>query len=165
LEPILTGKLLTGNEKEFKKITSQIKNNKPSKEAVYHANKRSLETFNSAMFFYHQSRFKHNNSLLNSNYQEAAKIILGKEQSDSCTEDLLYVLNNLSFSMSYKLSADHYNNKKAFTTFKELTKNTLLKNIMQYLKDVENGRENLREDKTLELLTSTKSFLLERFHP
>ena len=165
LEPILTGNLLTGDEKGFEKIISEIKRGKPSKEAVDHANKRSLETFNSAMFFYHQSRFKYNNSLLNSNCPEAAKTILGKEQSNSCTEDLLYVLNNLSFSMSYNLSADYYNNKKTFTTFKELTKNTLLKNIMQYLKNVENGRENLREDKTLELLTSTKSFLLERFHP
>lgn len=165
LEPVLTGNLLTGDEKDFEKIISQIKNSKPPKEAIGHANKRSLETFNSAMFFYHQSRFKHNSSLLNSNCLEAAKTILGKEQSNSCTEDLLYVLNNLSFSMSYKLSADYYDKKKSFTTFKDLTQTPLLKNIITYLKDVENGKENLREDKTLELLTLTKSFLLERFHP
>ncbi len=166
LEPILTGNLLTGDEKGFEKIISQIKNGKPSKEAVDHANKRSLETFNSAMFFYNQNMFKRNNLLLSSNSpKEAAKIILGKEQSNSCTEDLLYVLNNLSFSMSYKLSADDYNNKEAFTTFKELLKNPLLKNIVEYLKNVENGKENLREDKTLELITLTKDFLLENFNP
>jgi len=164
LEPVLTGNLLIGNEKDFKKIKSDIKKGEPSKEAVDHANKRSLETFNSAMFFYNQSRFKHNNLLLNSDYLEAARTILGKERSNSCTEDLLYVLNNLSFSMSYKLSAEHYN-KNNFTTFKNLTKNPILKNIIQYLKNVENGRESLREDKTLGLLNSTKSFLLEQFHP
>lgn len=163
LEPILTGNLLTGNEKDFKKIKSEIKKGTPSKEAIEYANKRSLETFNSAIFFYNQSRFKHNNLLLNSNYLEAAKIILGKQQSNSCTEELLYTLNNLSFSLSYKLSAEYYDKKKSFTTFKDIAINPLLDNVMTYLKNVENGRENLREDKTSELISLTRSFLSANF--
>lgn len=161
LEPMLTGNILIGDKEIFENLKSGIKTGKPPDQAVEYANKRSLETFNSALWFYNQNRFKCNETLLNTNnYEKAAANILKGETSSLCSENLLYALNNLSFSLSYKLSADHYSKEKSFTQFKDLIKNPLLESVVKYIKDVENCRENLSEDKTLEFLTRTKNFFL-----
>lgn len=166
LEPIFTGSLLVGDEKSFEKMKSEMRQGKPSDDAVEYANKRSLETFNSALFFYHQNKFKCNESLfVSSSSNKIAKIILEEEILDFCSESLLYTLNNLSFSLSYKLSAEHYIKRKSFTTFKTLMKNSLLKELIRYIKDVENGVVELKEDVTLEFIAKTKDFLLDSFHP
>lgn len=166
LEPVLTGNLLEGDEKNFKKLKSEIKKGRPSDIAVEYANKRSLDTFNSALFFYNQNKLKCHNSLLNScSSKNVAEILLEGKVLDFCSEDLLYVLNNLSFSLSYKLSADYYNERESFTIFKNLIKHSILKDLVAYIKDVENGRKELREDKTLEFVVKTKNFLLKGFNP
>ncbi|MDP2909172.1 MAG: hypothetical protein Q8N77_05180, partial [Nanoarchaeota archaeon] len=163
-EPVITGNLLIGDEKNFEKIKSKIEKGIPSSEAVEYANKRSLETFNSALWFYNQNKFKCNETLLNTNAPEKASAIILKEETlDFCSEDLLYTLNNLSFSLSYKLSADHYKNEKSSITFEDLMKNPLLKDLMIYLKNVENSREELKEEKTLGFITKTRDYLLIDF--
>lgn len=166
LEPILTGSLLVGDEKIFEKMKFEIKKGKPSDDAVEYANKRSLETFNSALLFYHQNKFKCNESLLNSDSSEKiAKTILEEKILNFCTKDLLYALNNLSFSLSYKLSAEHYMENKSSTSFKALIKKTLLKELVGYIKDVENGVVELKEDVTLDFIAKTKVFFLNNFYP
>jgi len=165
-EPILTGNLLIGEEKSFNDLRSKIKTGKPSNEAVEYANSRSLETFNSALFFYHQNKFKCNESLLSSNnLEEAARTILEEKVLDFCTEDTLYALNNLSFSLSYNLSADHYRKEKSSVSFKTLMKNNLLGGLVSYMKDVENGRGELSEHKTFEFINKIRDFLLKNFNP
>lgn len=166
LEPVLTGNLLIGNEKDFQKIKSDIKKGKPSDDAIGYADKRSLETFNSALFFYHQNRFKCNEALLNSDSsKKVAKDILEKKVLSFCSEDLLYTLNNLSFSLSYKLSAQHYNKKKSFTVLKDIIQHDFLKDLIAYIKDVENGKDKLTEHKTLEFINQTRNFLLNACYP
>lgn len=166
LEPVLTGNLLAGNEKNFEKMKSEIKKDKPFDNAIEYANKRSLETFNSALLFYNQNRFKCNESLLrSSSSKKIAKAILEEKFLDFCSEDLLYALNNLSFSLSYKLSAEHYTKRKSFTTFKLLMKNHLLKELTGYIKGVENGVAELKEDITLDFIAKIKKFLLTNFYP
>lgn len=165
-EPVVTGSLIIGDETAFKEIKSKIREGKPSGKAVDYAQRRSLETFNSALWFYNRNRFKCNETLLNTYAPEKASAIILKEETlDFCSEDLLYTLNNLSFSMSYKLSADHYKNEKSSITLKDLMKNPLLKDLMAYLKNVENSREELKEEKALGFIMQTRNFLLSDFTP
>lgn len=166
LEPILTGNLIIGDEKSFENLKSKIRAGKPSNEAVEYANRRSLETFNSAMFFYDQNRFKCYQSLLNTNpSKEVANTLLEGKLLSFCSEDLLYTLNNLSFSLSYKLSAEHYAKNRSFVTFKDLRKDSALDGLVKYLKDVENGKKELKEDVMLDFIEKTKGFLLTAFLP
>jgi len=157
-EPVVTGNLIHGDEDNYEKIKS-IKKRKPSKKAIEHAEKRSLETFNSALFFYNRNKYKCNNLILE---KPNRKDILLDNNLDFCTKDLLYVLNNLSFSLSYKLSAKHYSEKKTYVIFKEISKNYPLGDLMDYLKGVENGKQALTEKKTNYFIQETRNFLLNK---
>ena len=111
------------------------------------------------------NKFKCNKLLLNAYPSKNITLnILENKPLKFSTKDLLFALNNLSFTLSYKLSAQHYRNKKSFTIFKELANNPLLGNLLKYVKDVENYKSELKENKTSDFIDKTKRFLSENFN-
>ncbi len=108
-----------------------------------------------------QHRYKsHKHLINNNNADDIAEKIINSQNAGFASKDLLHVLVNLSFSLSYSLTSKKYSNRNKVTSFETLEKtDKLLREITGYIKNVEHGREELTEEKTEYFLEVTKNKL------
>lgn len=158
LEPLLSGHLILGDENALNKIRKTILSGKPSKEAVDYAKKRSLETYNNALFFFHQNRHKRNQVALSSGI-DATGIILEQKPVDLAYEELLYSLSNLSYSLSYGFCHKNYEQNK-LVGYTDFLKDSIFKELIDYIKNVEHGKTMLSETKTQHFFDNVRNKLL-----
>lgn len=163
-EPLLTGDILFGDENALGRVMLRVYRAAPSKEAIEYSGKRSIQTFNSALFFFGQHKYRGNEHMLaTQSLENAAKLMLANQPAQP-SQDLLYCLANLSFSLSYSLAAKEQEKGDKIILFKGLlAKDCLLQELFSYIKDVEYNRTPLEEERTVQFLNRVKERLAKQY--
>jgi len=121
-EPVITGRIILGNEVEFQSIRDEFLLSFPSQEIINSLRQRAVEELGNAFTF------------------------LNKYRKSKDVNDLFFALINLSFACSYYEFADYYQQNPEFhpISFAHLLRENnreLLHEIMSVLKGVKKGEE------------------------
>ncbi len=154
--PLFSGNLLYGNEADFEKLVKSLAQVQPSQKTIQHALKRSFQTFNSAMFWFAkhklhlaESAYKTNEKVIHSSpAEEIAKSFIAFNGLEQPSEYLLYAISNLSYTLTYDISAKLQANGRNIILFEEFhSLDPLFREVYSYRKDVEHNRTKLEEHK------------------
>ncbi|MFH1637205.1 MAG: hypothetical protein ABIB71_02150 [Candidatus Woesearchaeota archaeon] len=159
-DAMLTGRCIEGDEEYFNHIRKSISSTKPTEKAITYAKKKSLDAFNTAMFFFYNNQFNGRREMIRcAGINDSASLVL--EQDSACIpgKDLISSLNNASYAMSYMLSGLYYAQEKKATTFRELMySNRLLEGIVACTKGIRK-LDDITEEAVFDCLKRTRDEL------
>ncbi|HLD54836.1 MAG TPA: hypothetical protein VJB35_01115 [Candidatus Nanoarchaeia archaeon] len=149
-EPILTGKLLFGNQEFIDTAIKFLNNTSPTKGSFDYISKRSIETFLQAESYYSFGKceiFKESFMIGEDFKILSSKIFDKKLEFDSLP--LEKSLSILSYSLSYLSSLKRYQDGEGIVTFRNLLENprndaeNLLKDVRSYFKSASKKKSQL----------------------
>ncbi len=161
-QPVLTGKVIIGDERTFERLRNDLSEQKFSENTANFLRKKAFEVYNDAKYYYNIGVYEATRKLLEIDDVNFVKNVFKKEV-DLISGQFLYSLHNLSYVWSYGLSIDLYNKGcKALTLDQILdtTDNKVLKEILDYSKAIKSDNELPKSIKTKGLLDKTKEYVL-----
>lgn len=160
-DPLLTGTMLYGNEDAYDSLIKRLRKTSSTPETIEYSKKKSLQTFNSALFFLAQHKYNGYENLLALQPSEKVSKDLLANQTVQPSQELLCTLVNLSFSLSYDLAAKEQEKGRNIILFKEFqTKSCLFQELLTYIKDIEYGAAQLEEYRTKQFIELVRNKLV-----
>lgn len=160
-EPILTGNLIIGDKNKFNKLKRNLENKKPSQEAITYLTRKSLEAYNNATNFFNFGIYEAKQSILK-NEKDLDKLSQQRlEDIDLTSIQFEYTLISLSYALSYKISSLLYSQGSKILTFNGIleSNNSLLNQMMDYIKNIRKREELLKKNKTKKFLDKINQYL------
>ncbi|MEK6932710.1 MAG: nucleotidyltransferase domain-containing protein [Nanoarchaeota archaeon] len=136
IEPLITGKLIIGDKKEFENLKKQALNTVPDEKAINYLRNQAFNCFSKAICL----------------FEEYKKL----KEKGIYTNGVTVSLNNLSYSLGYFITSEKYKNGSFLFTLKE-NNNPLLERIRKTMK--ESYYKNIEDNTFYEYIRDVKNFL------